>query len=215
MRVQVKVCGLKYPANIASIKQLPVDYMGFIFYPGSKRYIGDTDPELTRILPELIRKIGVFVNEDIEKVKALAVEFHLDGLQLHGNETTAYCRELRALNYIVIKSFRMVDDFDFSICKAYEGGCDYFLFDTHTKQFGGSGKKFNWNLLKAYDLDVPFFLSGGIDESDAGILRNINHPKFYAVDINSRFEIHPGYKDEKKISTFIEQLKSEDNANKG
>ncbi len=208
MSFQVKVCGLKYPGNIASIKKLPVDYMGFIFYPGSKRYIGDIDSEMIEILPEHIRKIGVFVNEDIEKVKAYGVQFHLDGIQLHGNETKTYCRELHALNYIVIKSFRMVDDFDFSICKAYEEGCHYFLFDTHTNEFGGSGKKFNWNLLEAYDLDVPFFLSGGIDETDAGILRNISHPKFFAVDINSRFEISPGYKDEKKISTFIEQLKS-------
>lgn len=206
--MKIKVCGLKYGDNILEISKLNVDMMGFIFYRKSPRFIENfLKPEIIERIPKKIEKIGVFVNSSIEEIKDAVFNYKLTGVQLHGNETPEEC-ELLKDGVLVIKSFLINDNFDFNVLKAYQYCCDYFLFDTYSKDYGGSGKKFDWNLLKSYKLDTPFFLSGGISFDDAEMICNFSHPKFFGIDINSRFEIFPGLKDIEKIKKFINLLKN-------
>lgn len=195
--------------NIRKIIEARPDILGFIFYPGSARYIGNNpDKDILPLIPEDILKAGVFVNEKQERILDQARQFDLDLLQLHGQESVASCKALRDQGYSIIKAFGLGVDFDFDRLILYLPACDYFLFDTESERHGGTGKKFNWNMLENYKLGKPFFLSGGIGPEDAAAIKNLNHPAFYAVDINSRFEVVPGIKDPEKVKTFISQIKT-------
>ncbi len=205
--MKLKICGLKYPDNIKELSMSAVDYMGFIFYKKSPRYISNMiDFDFIRQLPKHINKTGVFVNEKTYKMFNLIAHYNLDTIQLHGEEPEEVCKELKP--YVkIIKAFGIDDTFDFKRVEKYIPYVDFFLFDTLTDSYGGSGKKFNREVLKKYTYDVPFFLSGGIDEYSAGELKHIDHPKLYAIDINSKFEIEkPGLKDVQKIKKFINKL---------
>jgi phosphoribosylanthranilate isomerase len=204
----VKVCGMRDAANIEEVVRCKPDLMGFIFYPKSKRYVGEGFEAsiITSIMPE-IQSTGVFVNEDINKIIDLAEIYRFDFLQLHGNESPRYCLELKELGYKVLKAFGINDEFEWDSLLPYMEVCDYFLFDTSTSNYGGSGKKFDWTLLKKYTYDKPFLLSGGINPEDAPEIANIQHPKFAGIDINSGFEISPGLKDTKKIELFLNEIK--------
>jgi len=201
-----------HPENILEVAALQPDYLGFIFFKGSKRYAGELDPEVVKALPEQIRRTGVFVNEDSEQVLELIQKYGLNAVQLHGAESPEYCRGIaqyvKAIQpeFKVIKSFGVNVDFDFGRLEAYLGVADYFLFDTQTPDHGGSGKKFDWNLLDKYKLDVPYFLSGGIGTESAEALNGISDPRLFAIDINSRFELEPGLKDVVKLSEFKNKL---------
>lgn len=190
--------------NIRAVELLPVDWMGFIFYAGSSRYVG----EKLRHIPEKVKRVGVFVNEQPEIISVRALQNRLDILQLHGKESPAYCRELQKLGYRVIKAFGIQTDqpFQTEIVQRYESCCDYFLFDTRTPMYGGSGKKFNWELLNDYRGRIPFLLSGGISPGDAEGIKAISHPQLMGVDLNSGFETSPAIKDVSLLQTFIEQL---------
>lgn len=195
---------MREPENISGVKALSPDYMGFIFYKGSKRYIGGLAPELVHTVAAGIKATGVFVNEDLDTVIQAAREYQLAAVQLHGEESPAYCLQVKdnLRGVEVIKAFGIGADFDFNILIGYSGTADYFLFDTQTVEHGGSGKKFDWSLLKAYTGTTPYFLSGGIGLEHAMELREIQDPRLYALDVNSRFEIEPGLKDLDKLTDF-------------
>jgi len=199
----IKICGLKYPENIQAVSALKPDFMGFIFYPKSPRYADPLDIKTLEALPPTIKKIGVFVNEDIENILTIAYKYKLDGLQLHGTELVDMCRKLKKLGYLVIKAFPIAEAYNFKVTKAYEGVCDYFLFDTKTDAYGGSGVKFNWQILKGYKGETPFLLSGGIAVDDAEAIRKIEHPLFAGIDLNSKFELKPGLKNISLLKEFI------------
>ncbi|WP_246029471.1 phosphoribosylanthranilate isomerase [Pedobacter nototheniae] len=207
--LKLKVCGMRLAANIVAVAELQPDYMGFIFYEKSPRFISDVSAELIKYIPAEIKTTGVFVDEDIEKVKQKVASYNLKAVQLHGNESVDYCNELHtAFNGLeIIKAFGVDDDFDFSITIPYENSVDYFLFDTKTKAHGGSGKTFSWRLLDQYKGNKPYFLSGGIDLEHTNDLKNIRDSRLYALDINSKFELEPGLKNADKIKKFINEMK--------
>lgn len=209
-KFKIKVCGMTLAANIASVASLQPDYLGFIFYSLSPRSISDVSAELIKYIPEEIRTVGVFVDEDVEEVKKKVKLHHLKAIQLHGSETVAYCKELKnSLNDIeIIKAFGVNEDFNFAALDDYQDSVDFFLFDTKTKTHGGSGKTFDWKLLNRYQLDKPYFLSGGIDLQHTIDINQIDDSRLYALDINSRFELEPGVKDAEKIKDFIKKIDS-------
>lgn len=206
MKLKIKVCGMKHAANIAAVAELRPDYLGFIFYNKSSRYISEVSAELIKYVPQEIKTVGVFVDEDLEIVRALVQKHYLKVVQLHGKEEVAYCEEVQKLGVEVIKAFGIHPDFNFNVLEAYEPVVDYFLFDTQTPAHGGSGKVFDWTLLENYQLTKPYFLSGGIDLGHAAKIAAINDERLYAIDINSKFEIDPGLKDVNKLKEFFEKV---------
>jgi phosphoribosylanthranilate isomerase len=209
--MKLKVCGLKYQSNIEELTNAKIDYLGFIFYKKSSRYIDDSISfDFVRQIPKHIQKVGVFVNETAYSVLNYVAHYNLDVVQLHGYESEKLCEELKPYATI-IKAFRIHDHFDFTILEKYLPHVNFFLFDTDTKTYGGSGQQFNWELLKQYTFDKPFFLSGGIDFSSIKQLQQFNHPQLYAIDINSKFEISPALKDVEKIKQFIQNINTNDN----
>jgi phosphoribosylanthranilate isomerase len=218
--LKVKVCGLRAPENIREIATLPVDMIGFIFHPGSPRAVGE-DERLPRwlentALPGRIARVGVFVNAEIESLLNYVHDYALDYIQLHGNESVAYCAELVNIwTYTgvrrarIVKAFQVGTDFDFTSCSPFERYCDYFLFDTQTPGFGGSGKAFDWELLQGYRGNVPFLLSGGIGPGSVDALKAFAHPRWVGVDLNSRFETVPGVKDASLLEAFLHALGKE------
>ncbi|MFA5046527.1 MAG: phosphoribosylanthranilate isomerase [Paludibacter sp.] len=204
--MKIKICGMKYSENIKAVSALKPDFMGFIFYPKSPRYAGTLDISVLNEFPKTIKKIGVFVNENLENILTIAFKYKLDGMQLHGTELVEMCEKLKEVGYIVIKAFPIAEAYNFKVTKTYEGACDYFLFDTKTDAYGGSGVKFNWKILDEYKGETPFLLSGGISTDDAEDILKIEHPKFAGVDLNSKFEVKPGIKNVKLLEKFISQL---------
>lgn len=210
MGPKLKICGMKRPDNIQAVAALKPDYLGFIFYRGSKRFIDGLTPSFVRNLHSGIKRTGVFVNEELNKVAELAALYGLNAVQLHGEEPVKYCIALKGLladhDIQLIKAFGVDEHFDFNQLKSYAGVVDYFLFDTQTPGHGGSGKTFNWKLLDKYTLDKPYFLSGGIGLDSIEQLKNIKDTRLYAIDINSRFELAPGLKDIDKLKEFKTSL---------
>ncbi|WP_367868502.1 phosphoribosylanthranilate isomerase [Pedobacter sp. WC2423] len=205
MKHKLKICGMKIPANIAEVVALQPDYIGFIFYSGSKRFIEDLDPSLIKNIPAIIKTTGVFVNEDLETVKNAIVTYKLKAVQLHGQESAAYCKSLKG-HAEVIKAFGIDENFDFDTLDEYQAYTDYFLFDTQTADHGGSGKTFSWQLLENYKNRKPYFLSGGIGVEQLAELEMIQDERLYAIDVNSRFELSPGLKNTVLLSTFKQAL---------
>lgn len=206
--LKVKVCGLTEPANIEGITGLSPDFMGFIFYPGSKRFIGPQPDSLFVAKPEAILWTGVFVDETLSRVISSIVNYSLDAVQLHGTENPGFCNTLKKTGKIIVKAVEVNDSLNFRSLIPFLECCDYFLFDAGTGGKGGSGQKFNWARLNDYDLGKPFFLGGGIGPGDATAIKGISHPDLFAVDINSRFEISPGIKDVEKVKNFISEIKT-------
>ncbi|ROI14745.1 phosphoribosylanthranilate isomerase [Epilithonimonas hominis] len=204
---QVKVCGLTKLNQIKELIDLKVDFLGFIFYEKSPRYV------LNHLSLEQISeinhqaKVGVFVNEDLEKIIEISGQADLNFIQLHGNETEEFISELRQklnLKIGIIKVIRignLTENLESKILNL-KSKIDYLLFDTDSKAFGGTGKTFDWNFLNEIKIPIPYFLSGGISLENIHQLSTINHQPF-ALDINSKFEIEPGNKDINKIKEFI------------
>lgn len=205
---------MKYKPNIQAVAQLQPDYLGFIFYDKSTRYFNTRIPEL----PNSIKKVGVFVDEDLETVLEKIEEFNLQAVQLHGHESPEYCLELkerchaeRSLNVIeIIKVFSIKDEFDFRVIQPYEDVCDYFLFDTKGELPGGNGYTFNWNVLKNYPSTKLYFLSGGIGLNEVEKIKEFRKSpasKYcYAIDVNSKFEIEAGLKNIEELEKFKTSL---------
>ncbi len=197
---------MKFTDNREAVEKLPVDLMGYIFYPPSKRYVGE-NPQ-AGLFNSAKRKVGVFVDENAFEILGLAKNLGLDWIQLHGNENPKTCRLLKNQGQKIIKAFQVDENFDFSKTTPFKGVADYFLFDTKTNLPGGSGKKFNWKILENYTGETPFFLSGGISPEDAGEIKKTAHPKLAGVDLNSGFEDEPGLKNVEKLKKFIEKINS-------
>lgn len=205
--MKIKVCGMKYPENIREVSTLPIDYMGFIFYSKSHRYVKQLDLDVLNSIPHTIKKVGVFVNENLENILTAIHKYSLDAVQLHGAENKELCLQIKEeAKTKVIKAFPIMSSNNFKVTNTYEEAADLFLFDTKTDSFGGSGQKFNWHILHDYHGDKNFLLSGGIGLDDIKAIRKIRHPKMIGVDLNSRFEISPGMKDVALLLQFIEEL---------
>jgi len=201
--MKLKVCGMKYPDNVSAVAALMPDYLGFIFYKPSKRYCGETlSPEFVKTLPASIIKTGVFVNESLEEVLCICSDYEFKAVQLHGHETPDFCLSCKKSGLEVIKVFHVGETMDWSILEHYKKVTDYFLFDTKTPEYGGSGNRFNWEILKEYDNEMPLFLSGGVDESILNELNTLSAVNMYALDVNSQFELEPGLKDVDRIKNF-------------
>lgn len=218
MDLKLKICGMREPENIGEIAALHPDYLGLIFYEASPRYvqkdIGNLDPE--------IRKTGVFVNASKEFILDKVEQYGLSAIQLHGEESPEFCRDLKqhyaakGEDLQLIKVFSIKETFDFDLLKDYESGADFFLFDTKGREKGGNGIRFNWEVLKSYPSSVPFFLSGGIGPEEVAdiaafyrLFEEKNREKiFYGIDVNSKFETAPGLKDAARLKTFREALLS-------
>jgi phosphoribosylanthranilate isomerase len=207
--LKIKVCGMRDPENISGVIAALPDYLGFIFYPKSKRFVGfEPLSDVLSIIPDSVKKVGVFVDETPEKVLETVQIWNLDVVQLHGNESSEYCQQIQDSGITVFKAFSVDEQFDFEKLNAYSEVCDYFLFDTKGQLPGGTGDKFNWQLLEKYKGDVPFFLSGGIDSDDIDAIRQFSHPQLFGIDINSGFEISPALKDVVKVRNFIFRIRS-------
>ncbi len=205
--LKLKVCGMKFPENISDLVKLDIDYIGFIFYDKSQRYVGDILKIKELTIPFKIIKTGVFVNSEKEYIDSKIELFGLQAVQLHGNESPDICSYYKDSGLIVIKSFSIDEDFNYSILNKYKKVCDYFLFDTTSKKFGGSGKKFNWAILDKYDNSKAFFLAGGISSIDEKMVQSVLKYNVHAIDLNSRFEIAPGLKNIELLKVFIENIK--------
>ena len=213
-----KVCGMQNPGNIRQVAELEPDYMGLIFYKKSLRYF---DEELPQI-PAEIKLTGVFVNSSIEEIIEKVNAYKLNAVQLHGSESADFCKGLRAsLQKLgntpeIIKVFQVGPTFNFKSIKPFEGIVDYFLFDTKGENPGGNGTQFDWDILKSYPSNTPFFLSGGIGPDNWKEVRNLKSHFYkmgkphllYAVDVNSKFELKPGMKKLKELKEFKSNINS-------
>ena len=210
--MRVKVCGMTRLDQVRQLDEMGVDFAGFIFYPKSPRYAGKhMSGEQLKKMKLHLGKVGVFVHATYDEVMRHVDEYGLDMVQLHGDETPRFCEQLA--NYVtVIKVFRLGEDDPINwIIRPYEDSCDMFLFDTLGVGYGGTGKKFNWDLLKDTSLNKLFFLSGGIEPGDAEKLKAFAREpiakKLFSIDINSKFELEPGIKDMEKIKKLLGELR--------
>ncbi len=203
----VKVCGMKYAENIREVDALGIDWMGFIFYEKSPRFAGTVPPSY---LPKNCRRVGVFVNSELAFIRSMVHAYALDFIQLHGNESPEFCKELMESVPAVqlIKAFSIASSADLGKTSLYEGIVQYFLFDTATKAYGGSGRSFDWTVLEAYHGHTPFLLSGGIGPETVQALAAFRHPLWCGIDLNSRFETAPGKKDAALLKTALDALPS-------
>ena len=210
--------------NIREVSQLGVDMIGMIFYPKSPRYV-EMQSSHAGIIPDYAKediniksskspaRVGVFVDDMVQNIVTRVVNYHLDYVQLHGNEPREMCENLRSTldpdirpGIKIIKAISVSDASDIQKYKEYVGAVDLFLFDTKCKTVGGSGQQFDWQVLEQYDGEVPFLLSGGIGPDDASRLHAFHHPQCIGIDLNSRFEIEPGVKDVEKLKGFLNEI---------
>jgi len=211
MDIKVKICGMTDPVNVKEVSESNPDFMGFIFYPRSLRYVGkDPDPELFWAVPEGISKVAVFVNEYYERMIEITGRYGIDWVQLHGMESPETCKALRNNGKRVVKVFPGDQLENLRLLKDYLSVADYFLFDTPVRTHGGSGRKFDWSSLGRLKHGKPFFLSGGISPDDAETVLQLEIRDLHAIDINSRFEIRPGIKDPALVRTFINRLRDDE-----
>lgn len=193
--------------NIRELLKLSPDYMGFIFYEKSPRDATERlDEELLKSFPASTEKVGVFVNANLKEVREKVIRYGLDLVQLHGDESVEYVAELYAVGIRVIKVFSVGESFNFDQLRKYNPFVEFFLFDTKGKDRGGTGKTFDWTLLKDYVLEVPFFLSGGIDLENIDGLGQLEDLNMHAIDVNSRFELEPGLKNLEMIKQLKERI---------
>lgn len=206
--MKIKICGMKFPENIQAVSSLNPDYMGFIFYENSLRSFESEMPKIS----SKIQKVGVFVNESLSKIQEKVNDFKLNVIQLHGVESSVYVNELKnKLPEILIwKAFSVGEKFDFEEMKSYENA-DAYLLDTKGKNHGGNGIQFDWGILENYQIEKPMILSGGISVNDAYKILELKSkiPQIEIIDINSRFETEPGWKEIELIQKFMNDLEIE------
>ena len=207
--MQFKVCGITNIEAAKAIANVGTSYIGFIFYPSSKRYALSSLSleDIAAFKPSSSKKVGVFVNETIENVLDTARKAGLDMIQLHGDEDASYCATIQAA-FPVIKVFRVSKTIpDFTL---FENVASYYLFDTDSNLYGGTGQHFNWEIIKKTRFNKPFFLSGGIGINDVQGIQvlkaTIAGKDLVALDMNSKFETSPGIKNIDLIKTFIDEF---------
>ncbi len=198
--MKLKVCGLKDPDNLKMVLGQNPDYIGYIFYEKSPRFIGNRKFNV----PQGAKKTGVFVNANFEFIKNKIKSHSLDAVQLHGDESVDLCNGIRSQSVEIIKAFGIDTTLDIELMTTYLKSCDYFLFDTKSRKHGGTGKRFDWSILHFYPFEKPFFISGGIDSIHISEIKKLSakNPFLHGVDINSKFEIEPGIKNITKIAEF-------------
>jgi len=204
--------------NIRAVKESGVDWMGFIFWPDSPRYVQQISsragiiPDYSSLtdLDTLPKRVGVFVDDMPQNIVTRVVNYQLDIVQLHGNESPVMIDNLRRTldpdihpGIEIMKALSISSAEDLQRYHDYVGHVDYFLFDTKTPLVGGSGKQFDWSVLDGYDGDVPFLLSGGIGPDDVERVKSLSHPKLLGIDLNSRFETAPAMKDVELLRQFV------------
>ena len=196
---------MRDPENLEQLCALAPEFVGFIFYSRSKRFVGNfPDSALFQIPGPEIKKVGVFVNEEISRVRIAIQKYKLEVVQLHGGESVEYCQSLAE----EVRVLKVLDPYTQQTgLENYAGVVDFFLFDTPGEGYGGTGRKFDWNLLKEVFSPLPFLLSGGIAPGDAGTIRNIDHKQLMGIDLNSRFELAPGQKDIQALKEFILEIR--------
>lgn len=209
--LEIKVCGMTQIAQVRELAELGINYAGFIFYEKSPRYVvGRFKPEELRQVSAAINKVGVFVNEDYDTILKIVDEYGLNAVQLHGDETPDLCARLSS-HIKTIKAFRLAGDEDFTLLlNGYADTVDFFLFDTKAKEYGGTGKKFNWKVLDQSVIEKPFFLSGGIGADDAHLTADFIRKKSETKiipDLNSRFENAPGIKNMEAVKKFVNEIR--------
>jgi len=213
-KTKLKVCGLTQLDQIHELISMNVNFLGFIFYEKSPRYVLNhlSLEEISNI--EHQGKVGVFVNESLDQIIDTAETAKLNFIQLHGDEDKNFIIELRKKINIetrIIKVIRIGSEKSEVKCKLQQNinsqpsTINYLLFDTDSKAFGGTGKQFDWNILNEIEISLPYFLSGGISEENINQL-NILNQKPFALDINSKFEIEPGIKNIKTIKVFKDMI---------
>ena len=227
----IKVCGMRDPENIRALQQLDIDWMGFIFWPQSPRFVQMVSSR-AGIIPDYsslkedrptakgqttttnIKRVGVFVDEMPQSIVTRVYNYHLDIVQLHGSESRAMIENLRRTlvpdiqpNIKIMKAISIGNADDFKKTADYEEVVDFFLFDTKCQEVGGSGRRFDWALLDAYQGGTPFILSGGIAPDMAPDILKIKHPQFLGIDLNSQFETEPGFKDIDKVKAFVNTIR--------
>ena len=207
----IKVCGMREPKNIRAVEATGTDWMGFIFFPKSPRFVENV-PDY---LPQQSKRVGVFVNASIDEIVEKIKPFQLQLIQLHGRETPAFCRELRQripADMKIIKMIPIATRNDIQMADSYTNDVDYFLFEskisTNGGSYGGSGQQFDWSILQRYQGSVPFLLTGGIGKEDAEQIAHFHHPQFIGIALNSRFETAPALKDTKKIRAFVDKIRN-------
>ena len=199
----VKVCGMRDAENIREVEALGIDWMGFIFWPKSSRFVS----KRPTYLPTKCKRVGVFVDENPETIRQIADDYALDIIQLHGQETPEFIQGLG--DRVFIKAFNIAKAADLDATRPYDGIVDYLLFDAKAHLPGGNGEQFDWSVLSAYHGNTPFLLSGGIGPEDAERVKAIHYPKCIGIDLNSRFEIAPGLKDVNTLARFLKALINE------
>ncbi|MEZ5008646.1 MAG: phosphoribosylanthranilate isomerase [Chitinophagales bacterium] len=213
--MKIKICGIKYKDNLEQIIPLNPDYLGFIFYPKSSRYMKETLAVAdVKSIPNQIKKVGVFVNESVPELLKAIKEYDLNAVQLHGDEPPEYLADVSniftSLNMKVdiIKAFGIDENFELQKLNDYKQYCNFFLFDTKTPKYGGSGQKFNWQLLAKYDNEIPLLISGGIDVEDLEDIAKLKHLNIEVIDMNSKLEIEPGRKNINRVEQAIQIVKN-------
>lgn len=189
--------------NIRAVEQSGADWMGFIFYPRSPRYM-KYPPSY---MPRIQKRVGVFVNSDIDEVTYKAHAYGLDYIQLHGDETPETCLAIKRSGRGVIRAMGIATADDVKRAEDYPMA-DYMLFDARTPMRGGSGSRFSWELLSGYHGSVPFLLSGGIGPDALADVLAFRHTMMAGIDLNSAFETEPAVKDAAKLSRFIKQIRA-------
>lgn len=207
MKLGIKVCGMADEANMTEVAALSPDYIGFIFHQPSPRNALSLVPEAVGELPDAVTAVGVFVNRPVSEIVSTAARYGIRTVQLHGDETPEMCLELKRRGFTVWKAVGIDGKVDSDTLAPYCGSVDCFVFDTKSPQHGGTGMKYDWELLSSYTLDIPFMLSGGISSEDVGCILDFRHPMLVGVDVNSRFEVAPGIKNIAKLHEFIMKLR--------
>lgn len=200
--MKVKVCGMKYQNNIEELIALQPDFIGFIFYNGSPRFVKqELDEEFIRSITNT-KKVGVFVNENIKTVLNIVAKYKLDFVQLHGQENSEYCNKI-SIQVNIIKAFK-ADESLMRINFNEYNSCEYFLFDSPGLNHGGNGIKFDYTILEKINITKQFLLSGGLSHTD---LNNLpNHPMLIGIDVNSKYEISPGLKNISELKQLINKV---------
>jgi len=204
--VKVKICGITELQDALKAHELGADFVGFIFFENSPRKIDTVRAEtIIKGLPEGLLKVGLFLNQDEEYVRRAAGKCGLDMLQLHGDESPEYCAGLRK-DFKIMKSFKIKDASSLEGVNDYDD-VDFYLFDTYVKGMpGGTGKSFDWDILKGKTFKKGIFLAGGLKPENVGAAVGRVSP--YAVDVASGVEKAPGKKDYRLLKEFIDNAKN-------
>ena len=202
--MRLKVCGMRELENISALSELDPNYIGFIFWSESSRFVDKKTPPLDK----KIIKTGVFVDATFDYILTKIKDHQLDAVQLHGQESSSYCKVIKDYGLKVIKSFSIKNTFDFNTLENYENSCDYYLFDTKGKLPGGNGFTFDWKILNEYPSQKPFFLSGGIGVDNLNEIKKLVKTKLpiHAIDVNSKFETAPGNKNIELLKKFKKEI---------